>query len=92
MQDLASNLITALEGEQDEELRFLVPRFSRHMPSEDVGSIGVPAIFGQVSLVRQLAARRSAGTSNVVLRRDDDGLTTVAPTTCHSSSTRLRRH
>ena len=78
MQDLASNLITALEGEQDEELRFLVPRFSRHMASEDVGSIGVPAIFGQVSLVRQLAARRLAGTSNVVLRRDDDGLATVA--------------
>ena len=78
MQDLASNLITALEGETDEELRFLVPRFSRHIASEDVGSIGVPAIFGQVSRVRDLAAWRAAGTSKVAVWRDDDGLATVA--------------
>lgn len=68
----------ALEGEEDEEIRFLIPRFSRHMSSEDIGSIGVTAILGQVALVRDLAARRPAGTSNIVIRRDDDGRASVA--------------
>ncbi|MSW44114.1 MAG: NAD-glutamate dehydrogenase, partial [Actinobacteria bacterium] len=38
----------------------------------------MPSLCGQVSLVREVAARRAPGTSKVVIERDDDGLATVA--------------
>ena len=75
-----NNLISALDGDGDgdEELRLLLPRFYRYVASEDVGSMSVPALIGQVALVSDLARRRSVGESNVMIRRDDEGLATIA--------------
>lgn len=78
MQQVVDNLISALDGDKDEELRFLLPRFYRYVAIDDVAGISVPALIGQVSLVSDLAQRRPVGESNIVFRRDDDGLATTA--------------
>jgi len=78
VQQVVDNLIAALDGDRDEELRFLLPRFYRYVAIDDVAGISVPALIGQVSLVSDLAQRRPVGESNIVIRRDDDGLATTA--------------
>ena len=75
---MVDNLISALDGDRDEELRFLLPRFYRYVAIDDVAGMSVPALIGQVSLVRDLAQRRPVGESNMLIGRDDDGRATVA--------------
>ena len=78
MQQVVENLISALEGDRDEEVRLLLPRFYRYVSFDDVAGISVPALIRQVSLVSDLAQRRPVGESNVLIRRDADGLATIA--------------